>query len=220
MPWFILLGLVVVFLVLFGGRLLPAQEVLVKTVVTEESLGGEGEADLPEASPHEGESLFQASGWIEADPFPVRATALISGVVEHVHVLEGQTVKAGDPIATLVRKDAEIALAAAKAAREAAESERAVEEAEREVLAAAETVLQSRIRAAESRLTELADLAERAERVGMGNLSEREIVQARLKEATQQVEVETLRASLSKLAAERLQQERRETLRRARVREA
>ena len=222
MPWLILFGLVVVFLILFGERLLPAREVKVTTVVTEEGRGGEGRAApaFKEASPHEGEALFQASGWIEADPFPVRATALLSGVVEHVHVLGGDAVRTGDPIATLVREDAEIALAAAKAAREAAENEQAVEEAERDILEAREAVLESRIRAAESRLTELADLAERAERVGMGNLSEREIVQARLKEATQRMEVEALTASLVELEAERLQQARREALRRARVREA
>jgi len=128
-PWLILFGLVVVFLILFGDRLLPAREVKVTTVVTEEGRRGEGRAApaFKEASPHEGEALFQASGWIEADPFPVRATALLSGVVEHVHVLGGDAVRTGDPIATLVREDAEIALAAAKAAREAAENEQAVE---------------------------------------------------------------------------------------------
>ena len=40
-----------------------------------------------------GPLLFQASGWIEPDPFPVRVTSLYSGVVKEVHVLEGQKIQ-------------------------------------------------------------------------------------------------------------------------------
>jgi RND family efflux transporter MFP subunit len=58
--------------------------------------------------------LFQASGWIEPDPLPIKATALIDGVVDEVHVLEGQLVKKGETLATLVDDDARLALAAAE----------------------------------------------------------------------------------------------------------
>jgi multidrug efflux pump subunit AcrA (membrane-fusion protein) len=57
--------------------------------------------------------LFQASGWIEPDPLPVKATALIDGVIDEVRVLEGQFVKKGETLATLVDDDARLALAAA-----------------------------------------------------------------------------------------------------------
>jgi RND family efflux transporter MFP subunit len=58
--------------------------------------------------------LFQASGWIEPDPLPIRATALLDGVIDEVHVLEGQSVKKGELLATLVDDDARLALAAAE----------------------------------------------------------------------------------------------------------
>ena len=57
---------------------------------------------------------FQASGWIEPDPLPVKATALISGVVDEVFVLEGESVGEDDIIATLVDDDAELDLATAE----------------------------------------------------------------------------------------------------------
>lgn len=58
----------------------------------------------------------QAPGWLEADPFFVAATALADGVVETVDVLEGETVEAGQVVATLVADDAAIELERAAAA--------------------------------------------------------------------------------------------------------
>jgi len=56
----------------------------------------------------EGTPLFNAAGWIEPRPTPVRVAALAPGVVEELLVVEDQPVKAGDPIAELVRDDAEL----------------------------------------------------------------------------------------------------------------
>ena len=53
--------------------------------------------------------LFKAAGWIEPRPTPVRVAALASGVVEQLFVVENQAVKAGEPIAELVKDDAELA---------------------------------------------------------------------------------------------------------------
>ena len=57
-----------------------------------------------------GQLLFQASGWIEPDPFPIYVTSLYSGVVEKVHILEGQSIKQGEIIATLIDEDARLVL--------------------------------------------------------------------------------------------------------------
>ena len=54
----------------------------------------------------EGTPLFQAAGWIEPRPTPIRVAALAPGVVERLLVVEDQPVKAGDPIAELVKQDA------------------------------------------------------------------------------------------------------------------
>jgi len=67
--------------------------------------------------------LFQASGWIEPDPLPVKATALTDGVVEQVNVLQGQLVKKGDLLATLVDTDAKLEVAEATAELEMAKAE-------------------------------------------------------------------------------------------------
>jgi len=57
----------------------------------------------------EGTPLFQAAGWIEPRPTPVRVAALAPGVVEKLLVVEDQPVKEGDPIAELVKDDAKLA---------------------------------------------------------------------------------------------------------------
>lgn len=77
--------------------------------------------------PSGGATLFQAAGWVEPDPFPVRVAALAEGVVEEMLVDEAATVKKGDPVCRLVADDAQLAVAAAEAAlaRTRAEAEAA-----------------------------------------------------------------------------------------------
>lgn len=56
----------------------------------------------------EGTPLFKAAGWIEPRPTPIRVAALAPGVVERLLVVEDQLVKAGEPIAELVKDDAKL----------------------------------------------------------------------------------------------------------------
>src|SRR5687768_4009427 len=99
-PFGLLTGFALLFLALFRDRLLPAPAVTTAIVLA--TANQEGDAAPASSS---GGMLFQASGWIEPDPLPVKATALIDGVVDQVHVLEGQSVKQGDPLATLIDAD-------------------------------------------------------------------------------------------------------------------
>ncbi|MHC5067241.1 MAG: biotin/lipoyl-binding protein, partial [Planctomycetota bacterium] len=69
---------------------------------------------------------FQAAGWIEADPLPIRVTALVSGVIASVAVVEGQAVHAGDVLATL--DDADFISARDLAAAQLAAAEATVAE--------------------------------------------------------------------------------------------
>jgi multidrug efflux pump subunit AcrA (membrane-fusion protein) len=71
----------------------------------------------------EGAPLFTAAGWVEPRPTEVRVPALSEGVVEKLLVVEDQEVQAGQPLAQLIRRDAELALAEAKASHDLAESE-------------------------------------------------------------------------------------------------
>jgi len=62
-----------------------------------------------------GTPLFQAAGWVEARPTPIVVTALAEGVVERLLVVEGQAVKAGEPVATMIEADARLELEKAEA---------------------------------------------------------------------------------------------------------
>ena len=62
-----------------------------------------------------GTPLFNAAGWIEPRPTPVRAAALAPGFVDKLLVVEDQPVKAGEPIAELVKDDAQLAYEKASA---------------------------------------------------------------------------------------------------------
>lgn len=139
--------------------------------------------------PFEGEALFQASGWIEADPFPVRATALTDGVVEEVHVLEGESVEEGQILATLVDEDARLALAESRAGLEAAERALAMARAETRAAEAAVSTRSSLVDAARAKLAELEDDARRLLRLGGEAVSTREIRQATLRAETQRSEI-------------------------------
>ncbi len=56
-----------------------------------------------------GAPLFQAAGWIEPRPTPVRVAALAPGVVQTLLVVQDQPVQAGEAIAELVKDDAQLA---------------------------------------------------------------------------------------------------------------
>ena len=65
----------------------------------------EVETDEPPPRPSDGDEnvpMVQAPGWVEADPYSVYAGALAEGVVEQILVLEGDRVRKGQPVATLV----------------------------------------------------------------------------------------------------------------------
>lgn len=70
-----------------------------------------------------GTPLFQAAGWIEPRPTPIRVAALAPGAVERLLVVEDQEVAAGDAIAELVKDDARLAHDQALANVRLAESE-------------------------------------------------------------------------------------------------
>ncbi len=63
----------------------------------------------------EGTPLFKAAGWIEPRPTPVRVAALAPGVVEKLLVVEDQPVKAGEPVAELIKDDARLSYQRASA---------------------------------------------------------------------------------------------------------
>ena len=83
----------------------PAVEVKVAPVVTirKDSDSPREEERAPADKPV---LLFQASGWIEPDPYPIVVPTLVNGVVDEVFVLEGETVEKDQVLARLIDEDA------------------------------------------------------------------------------------------------------------------
>ncbi|MEA5612391.1 efflux RND transporter periplasmic adaptor subunit [Nodularia spumigena] len=114
-----------------GSALRPTPLVTVRPVLFEPSTQPPAVADRTTVT-----RTVQAPGWLEADPYTVAAAALTDGVIDEILVLEGESVERGQPVARLVRADAELALARAEADVRGAEAEAALARA---ALAAAET---------------------------------------------------------------------------------
>ncbi|WDI39927.1 efflux RND transporter periplasmic adaptor subunit [Bremerella sp. P1] len=70
-----------------------------------------------------GTPLFQAAGWVEPRPIPIRVAALSPGVIEELLVVEDQAVSKGDPVANLVREDNQLAYERAIADRDLRQAE-------------------------------------------------------------------------------------------------
>jgi RND family efflux transporter MFP subunit len=205
LPWLLLAAFVLLAWLLFGDRFERARPVDLLKVVTMRA-----SAKTPESAPEtksgdelsfEGSTLFQASGWIESDPLPIRVTTLYSGVVDKVHVLQGEMVKQGQVLALMVDEDARLNLQQAKADLAQAKAEL---EQRKSTVAATEAALQTlakEIAAAESRGAELTDQFERLEKAGKDVFRESEISQAKLRVSTQERTIEALQSSENELKA-------------------
>ncbi len=212
LPAGILAGFVVVSLLLFGDRILPATEVTTENVITVQTLDSDVRPEVNQQSTTTADAgnqallgaamKFQATGWIEADPYPIKVSALTDGVIATVEVLEGESVQAGQTLATLIDEDAQLNLATAESklanARAAAASHHGM------VAMADAKVEAVKLQGAEarSRLMELQDRANRLGNMGADVASEEEVVQAKLKVETQKAAAEALTASLKEAQAD------------------
>ena len=106
LPIAVLGGFVALFAVLFHDQWMPAPKVEVAVAIAVETENATSPPGPPAAIT--GRLMFQASGWIEPDPLPIKATALTDGVVDQVHILEGAAVRKGDLLATLIEIDARL----------------------------------------------------------------------------------------------------------------
>lgn len=102
-PLGLLLGFGTLVVLASAAQWLPRQPVTVIPVVVAKSTSQRG-----------GSVLFQAPGWVEPRPTPIKVAALTTGIIEELLVVEGDYVEQGEPIARLVAIDAELNLAKAK----------------------------------------------------------------------------------------------------------
>lgn len=128
-----------------------------------------------------GDLIFQASGWIEPDPFPIRIPSLYSGVVKEVHILEGDKVFKNQTVVTMIEEDAELAIKQAKADLGKAKAEASAIMLEIEL---AEATKQSEVYALGkdfASMNESNDTLNRLRKLPDGAVSNLEITQARFK---------------------------------------
>ncbi|MBC8125866.1 MAG: efflux RND transporter periplasmic adaptor subunit [Gloeobacteraceae cyanobacterium ES-bin-144] len=195
-PLAIIAGFALLFLALFRDRLLPAANVKVAIVLATLT---ETPA-ISHSSP--GGLLFQASGWIEPDPFPIKATSLVDGVVETVHALEGQSVKKGDTLATLISEDARLSLATAEQNHATLLATRAAHlgaiDSARKKLEGAQAMAMS----AETLRDEALDRLTRFKKLSPGAFPEQDIVSARLRVSREEAQLRIAAASTAEAVAE------------------
>jgi RND family efflux transporter MFP subunit len=198
-PVAILLGFGLLFLTLFGDRLLPAPAVDVARVL---ATTAENSDSPSKAAPATGTSLFQASGWIEPAPLPIKATALIDGVVDKVHVHPGDPVKQGQPLASLIADDARLAHAAAEHKHQTLQ---AALKAHLSAIAAAERKvagLTAELAAAKARQADAEDKAVRMDRLPRGSVPEADVVSAKLNHEREIAQTESASAAIDQMRAE------------------
>ena len=214
LPWLLFIGFFLMLALLFGKRLLPAKELEIVTVVTDrQSVGGsESSAQsverVVESSVVEGfqaafgaPMLFQASGWIEPDPYSVKATALIDGIVETVEVLEGDLVSKGQLLATLIDDDARLDLETSQSRLASLEAQLGGHRRQIEMAEAGIGTLTKQVQSAIARRDEVKDILRRLTQVTSGGVAEREISETRLKVVTLDAEVDALAATELELEA-------------------
>ena len=140
---------------------------------------------------------FQAAGWFEPDPLPIRATALVDGVVDQVHVLEGEEVTKGQLLASLIAEDTQLKLDAAKRDLASIEAEHHVHLAMIPAVNAEADSVRDHIAAEKAKLEELSDRLERMGNLSKGTISDQELEAARLAVESQKAEVAALQSDLA-----------------------
>ena len=163
--------------------------------------------------------VAQAPGWIEPDPYPVFATGLANGVVESVHVLEGDTVQAGQRLVQLVDDDAELALSQAKAELARAQATQtaaqidldepielkrgeAVAKAQVDARQAALTRLDAEVASEQARLDELAAAYDRLAALDKQSVSDLMVDEAKYRAQSQRAVLEAMRQRRPELQAQ------------------
>jgi RND family efflux transporter MFP subunit len=193
-------GFALLFLALFRDRLLPAPDVELAAVLA--TISDSVDSNLPAGSAPTGGMLFQASGWIEPDPLPIKATSLVDGVVDTVHVLEGDAVEKGEPLATLIDDDAQLWLATARQNHQTLISARDAHLAAIDSFAKKLEGAKALAKSAETLRDEAMDRLTRFEKISPGAFPEQEIVSARLRVSREEAQLLVAHSAAAEAVAE------------------
>jgi RND family efflux transporter MFP subunit len=188
-------GLILLVWMLFRDQLAPAVPVETGRVIL---LKQEG-SGVPTSGT--AELLFQASGWVEPDPWSVSLAVKTDGFVDAVFVKEGELVTNGQLVATLDPTDAQLTLALAEANVQKHEAllEAQKKQAEAEVKQA--EAARFRVEVVVARLMRERDTAERFSKALPGVVSHIERVAAEQGVVEFEAEEKAARAALNAMEA-------------------
>lgn len=203
LPWLMLLSFFALLAGIFGKRLIPATELTIASVVTVRQSADAIVGSSPDESASSGNvvddslwaeapMLFQASGWVEPDPYHTMASVLMDGVINTVHALEGERVKKGQLLATLIDDEARLDLQTAESQAASLKAQASGHQRQIEIVEAEIVSLSRRVAVARARRDEAADIVNRYEEISKGTVAEREIFEARLRLTTNEAEIEAL----------------------------
>lgn len=200
LPLGLLLGFLLIFALLFRDRLMPAREVYVFSAIgIEETI----QAPTPKKSANvAGKLMFQASGWIEPDPLPIKATALTDGIVDSVNVLEGELVKKGDLLATLIRIDSKLERDTMAAKLVETKAEFDAHCVKTQLALQRMEVEKAGLAVAEADAEEASDKLRRYERLSKGAITENERLTTQLDVKRKLAEVDAAKARIEGIAHE------------------
>ena len=149
-----------------------------------------------------GALLFQASGWVEPDPYTIYVPALVNGVLDKVLILEGQTVKKGELLATLIDDNAKLALKEATQNYSAMQQRIYAHCSGIQIIQADIEAAKRKIHALDLQVEESADSYDRLRKLSAGSVSKQQVVKARLSNEIAQANMDEALAELPKLSAQ------------------
>lgn len=216
LPVSLIIGFILITGLFFGDRLIPATEVEVSQVVTIRASNDEQDGDSDESAenPTEPEKpsepvarnlLFQASGWVEPDPYTTYVPTLVSGIVDNVKVLEGAKVKKGDLLAQLIKDDAQLELDAAERKYTSMEKRMESHISGLKINLAEIAANDSKIDALESRLADVEDYFKRVYKLSSGSISQQTITKAKLAVSQEKALLEEAKAEIPRIEAKNFQ---------------
>ncbi len=209
LPVGLVCGFIVVLALLFGKRMLPATPVKTAPVITiragEELKQVSTDKKVTTIETKRGALQFQASGWVEPDPYTVYIPTLTNGVVKEVFVLEGQQVKKGELLATLIDDDAELDLLSAKQKYLAFEKMIVAHCTEHAIIDAEVIAADGKIAALKAQFNEAKDASDRLRKLSKGTVSAKEIIKAKLITDRQAAILVEAEAQIPQLKARKIQ---------------
>ncbi|MFC5050636.1 efflux RND transporter periplasmic adaptor subunit [Rubritalea spongiae] len=200
LPVGLLVGFVLILALLFGDRMLPAIEVDTMPVETLRS-EDQGGVQFAQNSGGKGEMLFQASGWVEPDPYITYVPALVNGIIDKVHVLEGDTVEKGQLLAELISDEQELVYQAAEKKYESMQKKIDAHCMAVPIINAQIEAAKKKIEAGTALLSQERDNLQRLENIGSNAVSEQSIVAARFTVTRHEAVVAQAQAELPELEA-------------------